>query len=330
MAPEDLHTPRKINSYMIITGTSLFLYVLGFLCASISVTGCQIRDSGPGATGQPARSELVDLDGRIIDYARRAAAREPYTPPDDTRRERLARGVGRLLDGDPGDAARILAGAGFRVTRLTDAASGRRYDEVAARERGAEDRWGRLYVPADGDVRWSVQVPHPVADRDTEVLAARLLDGTPHGALILAGAHRASGRGDSADVAHRTDSAFHAIVLELQKRDVPGIQLHGFAKASDRPYDAVLSTGAARTASEDAGRLADRMEGRGVRVCRAWSAACPLEGTTNVQGKAAQRHGTPFLHVELAPEARGGGREAERVRTELAGLLETWSDTRRP
>ncbi|MFB7938034.1 hypothetical protein [Streptomyces sp. NPDC056049] len=292
---------------------------------SFFLAGCQKGNSGPGATRQPARSELVDLKSHIVDHARRAAAREPYTPPDGTRRERIARGVGRLLDGDPGDAARILAGAGFRVTRLTDTVSGRRFDEVAARERGAEDRWGRLYVPADGDVRWSVQVPHPVADRDTEVLGARLLEAAPHGALVLAGAHRAAGRGDSADVAHRTDSAFHAFVLELQKRDVPGMQLHGFAKASDRPYDAVLSTGAARTASEDAALLADRMESRDLRVCRGWSATCPLEGTTNAQGKAAERRGTSFLHVELAPAARGDGRAAESVRTALAGLLETWA-----
>ncbi|MFD4370267.1 hypothetical protein [Streptomyces sp. NPDC058486] len=286
-----------------------------------------MQGSGPDATGRPASSELVDLDARIVDYARRAAARERYTPPDDTRRDRLARGVGRLLDGDPDDAGRMLADAGFQVTRLTDATSGRRYDEVAARERGAEDRWGRLYVPADGEVRWSVQVPHPVADRDTELLGARLLEGTPHGALVLAGAHRTSGRGDAADVAHRTDSVFHAIVLELQKRDVPGIQLHGFAKAPDRPYDAILSTGAARTASEDATLLADRMVHRDLRVCRGWSAPCPLEGTTNVQGKAADRHGTPFLHLELAPAARGDGREAERARTAVAGLLATWADT---
>ncbi len=271
------------------------------------------------------------MNQRVIAYARQAADRAPYRPPSAADRERLARGVGRLLDGDRPGAERALADAGFRVTRLTDAVSGRRYDEVAARGSGPEARWGRLYVSAGAGIRWSVQVPHPVADRHTEDLGARLLEDTPQGALVLAGAHRTAGRGDAADVAHRTDSAFHAIVRELQKRDVPGVQLHGFAQTRSRPYDAVVSTGAARASTEDAARLAALMESRDLRVCRAWSAPCPLEGTTNVQGRSAQRHGAPFLHVELAPKARSAApetREATRARTALATLLSTWTAER--
>ncbi|MFI8368493.1 hypothetical protein [Streptomyces sp. NPDC085466] len=292
---------------------------------ALLLSGC--TRSAPEAEEQgPASRELVDLDSRIADYSRQAADRAPYTPPTGSRRERLARGVGHLLDGDPDRARQVLASAGFRVTRLTDAASGRRYDEVAARGDGPEARWGRLYVHAEAGVRWSVQVPHPVADRDTETLGARLLEDSPHGALVVAGAHRTSGRGNAADVAHRTDSAFHAIVLELQKRDIPGIQLHGFAKGASRPYDAIVSSGAAHTASEAAERLADLMDGSDLRVCRGWSARCPLEGTTNVQGRAAERHGTTFLHVELAPAARGGGSKAAPAQAALTGVLAHWSN----
>ncbi|MFD8008709.1 hypothetical protein [Streptomyces sp. NPDC058955] len=297
---------------------------------SLALAGCRLSEPTREAANPPKGTKLVDVDRRIVDYARQAAERAPYTPPSAAERKRLALGVGRLLDGDRPGAERVLAGVGFRVTRLTDAVSGRRYDEVAARGQGPEARWGRLYVSADAELRWSVQVPHPVADRDTETLGAHLLEGTPHGAVVLAGAHRTAGRGDAADVAHRTDSAFHAIVVELQKRDVPGIQVHGFAQTPGRPYDAILSTGAARTASRDAATLADLMGSRDLRVCRAWSAPCPLEGATNAQGKSAHRRGTPFLHVELAPRARADTPKADRTRAALSTFLSTWSGTRHP
>ncbi|MFI8190758.1 hypothetical protein ACIF8T_18420 [Streptomyces sp. NPDC085946] len=268
----------------------------------------------------------MDLRDRILTYTSGLRPDGDYTPPGPQDRERLARGVGRLLEGDTAGADQVLARAGFGVTRLVDTASGRRYDEVAATRRGEGEHWGRLYVSADTGVRWSVQVPHPVADRDTERLGVRLLEGTPGGALVVAGAHRRAGRGDAADVAHREDSAFHAIVLELHKRDVPGLQLHGFARTDRRSYDAVLSTGAAQHTADGATALADRMEADGLRVCRGWSARCPLEGTTNVQGRAAQRQHATFLHVELAPAARRDGTKGDAAASALAGLLTTWAD----
>ncbi|MEO3972525.1 hypothetical protein [Streptomyces sp. CAU 1734] len=267
----------------------------------------------------------MDVGNRITEYAKRAGSRDQYKPPGKAQRERLSRGVGHLLDGDFETAEKLLDSVGLRITGLTDTASGRRYDEVAAREPGRSAGWGRLYLNADTALRWSVQVPHPVADRDTETLGARLLESAPGGALVIAGAHREAGRGDSADVAHRTDSAFHAIVGELQERGVPGAQLHGFARKSTRPHDAVLSTGAALTAPEEATVLADFMENRGLRVCRGWSDQCPLEGITNAQGRSAKRHGATFVHVELAPRARGDGEDAAVALRALSRLLAGWA-----
>lgn len=114
--------------------------------------------------------------------------------------------------------------------------------------------------------------------------------------------------------------------MELQKRDIPGVQLHGFAEEEHRPYEAVLSTGAAQNALTETSALADSMGADGLRVCRAWADRCPLEGVTNVQGQSAQRRHAKFVHVELAPSARGDGRDADTAEKALSGLVTSWSD----
>ncbi len=112
--------------------------------------------------------------------------------------------------------------------------------------------------------------------------------------------------------------------MELQQRGVPGVQLHGFAE-STADHDAVVSTGAAESAPEEVSALADRMEADGLRVCRGWSARCPLEGKRNVQGRSAQREHATFVHLELAPSARGDGRDAEEAADAVSGLLSRWA-----
>ncbi|MFF0885330.1 hypothetical protein [Streptomyces sp. NPDC003456] len=293
----------------------------------LATAACSAASSDRTEPSTPRARELVDLRSRILDYTAGFEPDGTYSPPGDDERERLARGVGRLLDGDAAAAQRLLAPLGLGVTRLTDTDSGRRYDEIAATRSGGDaENWGRLYLTADSALRWNVQVPHPVSDRATEELGVRLLEETPSGALVVAGAHRRAGDSGEADVAHSEDSAFHAVVEELQKRGVPGLQLHGFAQTSDRPYEAIVSGGAAQKASDEASALADRLEADGLRVCRGWSARCPLEGTQNVQGRSAERRHAPFLHVELSPDARDDGPDADETARALADLLRTWAE----
>ncbi|MGW8889248.1 hypothetical protein [Streptomyces sp. NPDC055749] len=291
----------------------------------LALVGCQADTSPTPEDSVPRARELVDLRSRILGYTAKFRADSPYSPPGKAQRARLAKAVGSLLSGDAQEAERQLSPLGLALTRLTDTDSGRRYDEIAATGTGETTRWGRLYLNADSTVRWNVQVPHPVSDRDTEALGIRLLEENPGGALVLAGTHRRAGEDGAADVAHRENSAFHAVVVELQKRGVPGVQLHGFTDSSDRPYDAVVSTGAVETAPAEVAAMADRMNDDGLRVCRAWAARCPLEGATNVQGRSAQREHAGFVHVELARHARADdGRDTEEAADALAGLVTAW------
>lgn len=175
---------------IVITGWSHLLRTFIALGLLLALVGCQADTSPTAEDSVPRARELVDLRSRVLGYTAKLRADAPYTPPGKAQRVRLAKAVGSLLSGDAQETERQLAPLGLGLTRLTDTDSGRRYDEIAATGPGRSARWGFYYLNADSTVRWNAQVPHPVSDRDTEVLGVRLLERNPGGALVLAGAHR--------------------------------------------------------------------------------------------------------------------------------------------
>ncbi|MEU1145913.1 hypothetical protein ACFYO9_19850 [Streptomyces sp. NPDC005863] len=275
------------------------------------------RGGGAGEDDKAAEG----LTGMITAYTDGFHEDSGYRHPSRTDRNTVAEGVALLLDHRRPQAERRLADVDLAVRTVTDKSAGRRYAEIADRsEDGAAPRgWGRVYVDLDAPARWSVQVPHPVADRNTERLGAELMRRSPGGVLVLAGAHRDAGRGDEADVAHRRDTVFHAVCDELVRRGLPGVQLHGMADDSAPRHDVVASTGRGREAVTEGRALADALRGRGWDVCRAWARSCPLAGRSNVQGRAASARDVPFLHVEFGPRIR---EDRDRTRAAVGALTD--------
>ncbi len=280
----------------------------------------------PASSSAPDGRPAEGLERVITDYTAGFDEDTGYRRPTRDDRRTLAESVALLLDGRRTAAEHRLADVDFAVRTIKDPVGGRRYAEVADRsEDGAAPRgWGRVYIDLDSPVRWSVQVPHPVADRYTEQLGARLFSRSPGGILVIAGAHRDAGRRDTADVAHRRDSVFHAICAELVRRGLPGVQLHGMADDSAPRHDVVASTGRGRHAVSEGRDLADALKERGFDVCRAWARSCPLEGRSNVQGRAAAFHDVPWLHIEFGPGIREDRRRARGAIEALADLTRTW------
>ncbi|MEU9002835.1 hypothetical protein [Streptomyces sp. NPDC048551] len=287
------------------------------------------------ATGQSARPAPAatrfadnDLEHRISRFTEAFGESGGYRLPTSAERQALTRGVALLLDGDQ-DGARVqLAAVGYTLATVTDSVSGRRYAEVAdgISESGPGNRgWGRVYVDLDHAPRWSVQVPHPIADAHTEVLGARVLRGAPGGVLVLAGAHRTAGKDGAADMAHRTDSVFHGVISELMRRHMPGIQLHGFANESFPGHDAVVSTGVGGQATADARQLTAALRGDGLNVCTAYSEKCKLSGTENEQGQVAAGDGIRFLHLELNRAVRGDDARLDSTAASITTLTRGWS-----
>ncbi|MZD03578.1 hypothetical protein GTW43_01055 [Streptomyces sp. SID5785] len=284
-----------------------------------------------GGHADAARSdgrERVDLLARVARYTAPFDPDSGYRSPSSDDRATVARAVGLLVEGHREQAEQALSDVDFTLGTVVDEADGRRYTEIADRsdEGPAPRGWGRVYVADDGTPerrRWMVQVPHPVADRHTERVGVGVLRGTPGGILLIAGAHRKAGRGNASDVAHRRDTVFDAVADELVRRSLPAVQVHGFADASAR-HDVVASTGRGSVARGEGRDLADALRDDGFAVCRAWARSCPLEGRSNVQGRAASRQRVPFLHVELSNRIRTDAGRTDRVVAAFGRVTDRW------
>jgi hypothetical protein len=232
---------------------------------------------------------------------------QPYRDPTAAERADASAAFARVLDGSPG----AFGAFGFGATEDVDADTGRRY---ALYTSGPGDRaWGAILVDLSAPVRLAIEVPHPRTDIDTEWVGLDLFRKVPGSVVLFAGAHRRAG-GGAADVAHNEESFFQALSVTLAERAVPQIQVHGFADLNLPDANAVVSTGNDNP-NPLATRIAAELDTRDVTVCRAWARACGrLEGTTNVQGRAAAERGSVFVHVELSNSVRSdAGRRAAVV-----------------
>jgi len=294
------------------------------------------RSGGDGATARPSAGQSgssgaaagrIDLERRVTDFTSMIDRAGGYRPPTEAERASVAGGVGLLLDHRDQPARDRLAEVGFDLRTLTDTRTGRRFAEIADSHEGGNGNrgWGRVYVDLSAPVRWSVQVPHPVADEDSEKLGVGVLRGTSGGVMVLAGAHRRSGEGNSADVAHRQDTVFDAVCAELVRRQLPGIQVHGFADSSQPGSDVIVSTGKADDAHAEARTLARALSGKGFEVCRAWAHDCSLEGRTNAQSAVAAAAHVPFLHVEFSRTVRSSERRIARAVAAMDTVTAGWN-----
>jgi hypothetical protein len=234
-----------------------------------------------------AADEPPTLKGRITAFLATQYAEQPYRDPTDAER---AAAVGSRF-----------AELGFSSVEGVDEVTGRRY---ALHTSPPDERaWGAVLVDLSAPVRLAVEVPHPRTDIGTEWIGLDLFRAVPGSVLLIAGANRRAA-GDLADVAHNENSLYQALSVDLARRGVPQLQLHGFADLNLPDHDIAVSTGGDRP-NPLATRIADGLAEAGFDECRAWAQKCGrLEGTTNVQAKAAALANAPFAHVELSNRVR--------------------------
>lgn len=267
----------------------------------------------------PRGADGVPLEQHVRDFTAQLTPRGLYRPPDPTERDAVLGAVASLVGGPDaaGSARRVLEDAGFTVG-VTRNETGQGF-LVARSDPDSQRSWGLIALPLDRAPRLIVEVPHPNSDYGTEEVGLDVLAAVPDAVYLQAGAHRRAAD-ERADVAHEEDSLFHALAVDLSVRlRLPQLQLHGFGERYDLDEDIVLGGGPDDPAPA-VRELADRLEEADVSVCRAWSQRCPgLEGTTNVQGRAAARDGLAFAHVEMSAPLRKQPEAVAPVLATLAG-----------
>jgi len=240
----------------------------------------------------PDRIPQVDLVERASQFAAALRSDAPYRPPTVREGETALAGLIPLLTGgkDTQSEMQTLTPLGFTLTSGTDSATGRRFT-MAASQPGDERGWGLFLGDYGAQTRQVIEVPHPNFDLDTEMLGVQLYRALPGSAVLIAGAHRRAANG-AADVAHNANSLFNLVATALAHQGLPQIQLHGFDDSS-LPGTGVVVSGGSTPHTQLHEHIADHVEAGGMVVCRAWQQSCGnLEGTTNVQGQAADSMGT--------------------------------------
>lgn len=260
-----------------------------------------LNQSDSGSDSQRDRARAIDLGEEVRRFAAGLDDNAPYRPPEPEERRRLLSALRALQAGESERAAEEAGVLGYAMRTGVDAETGRPFG-LAVNPSG-ERAWGWYLVDLSAPVRLAIEVPHPNFDLDTEQIGLALYQTVPGSVLAVAGTHRRVGNG-AGDVAHRTDSMFHAVARDLAERGLPQVQLHGFHDANLPDADVVVSPGAG-DAGNSVRRVAERLDDTDLRVCRSWRQDCGrLEGTRNQQGRDAAERGTVFVHVEISRSVR--------------------------
>jgi hypothetical protein len=243
----------------------------------------------------------ADLGGELGRFAAGLHDDAAYRPPEPDERRRLLSALSALRSGDSLRAADEAAALGYSVRTGVDSTTGRTFGLAV---NPADDRaWGWYLIDLSAPVRLLVEVPHPNFDLHTEEIGLALYRAVPGSMLAVSGTHRKVADG-AGDVAHRTDSMFHAVATDLAADGIPQVQLHGFHDDSQPDTDVVISPGAGDETHPVRG-AADRLDDEDLRVCRSWRQDCGrLEGTRNEQGRDAAKRDTVFVHLEISRTIR--------------------------
>jgi hypothetical protein len=280
----------------------------------VTATFLVVATDDPATPRGSATTPATDLAAAVRRFAAGLHDDASYRPPTQSERRQLLSALRALQAGDSAGAASSAGKLGFTVRTGVDRQTGRRFGLAVnpAGERG----WGWYLVDLSAPPRLAIEVPHPNFDLHTEEIGLALYQAVPGSVLLVAGTHRRVAQG-AGDVAHRTDSMFHAVAADLAGRGLPQVQLHGFHDDNLPDADVVVSPGAG-DAGDAVRSVAERLDDADFDVCRAWRDNCgDLEGKTNEQGRDAARRGTPFVHVEISRTIRDNRDD----RSSLVGAL---------
>jgi len=279
---------------------------------------------GAASAARPLTQPLIDFVSAVRTFMPREGSLG-YVVPTPEERAAFKAAAAALLAGDVAKAEQAIAGRGnFEVLDFRDGDAGPQYwalAEIPPLTRG----WG-FYFVARSARRPSVVVeaPHPLADEESELSAARLVQRLRPRAFCLAGAHRYADPARTSDVAHTTTTIFEAVHEALLPTTDLTLQVHGFADATHPGYPDLLLSNATAQPDGRGRAICEAVSGAGL-VCTLFdgTAYTDLGATTNVQAAASQRAlgANHFLHFETTERMRKDPASFDALAAAIAGAV---------
>jgi hypothetical protein len=273
------------------------------LCLVLATTACGSSPAPP-----PVRWPRTGVDEVVS--ASLAGDLRQFDPPTGTTIARVADLVQNVLAGDE-----VSPPARLELTHVRSEAG----DIAVLTERHRRQGVGvyAMRTGAGSPARLVVEVPHPRADLNTEILGPLLFDTLHADALLVATTHRSV-----ADMAHRSDTVFAGVDAAIVGARSVVVQVHGFDESRHDGGAQVVLSSTEMPASPLVRRLADKLADAGFNTCVYDGISCKsLAGTRNVEAAHARSVGAEFVHMELSAGVRGDAQERERLAEALASVL---------
>ena len=305
-------------------------------------------------------SSLVNIDsGDLLAYVDTFVARIPrkysstlvngYDVPTVAEISGMAAVMNAIQAGDLESAASLAVPYSYKITQYTDTATGRPLvilSEIQNADGTWPHAWGMYIIASDTATSDTlIEVPHTLADLNTERSGVLMFRQTRAKALLLAGSHRYANQDSSSDMAHVQSSVFETMHEQLLASTSVVIQPHGYSKtnySTAAPSDSVLSSGTSES-STLIEAVNTSVKATNFTSCiytgdldnSSIESANPcyeLGATTNVQGISARALGARFVSAETETAVRTDvGRNAAYVSALINGItFASTSDTITP
>lgn len=235
-----------------------------------------------------------------------------YVEPTKEERSSYAEIISSLASGDLAYASTLARGHDYALFRFLDVGDDQKASFLLREGLPISRAWGLYLIREERVNNIVVEAPHPLSDKQTDLIALEIYRVLDARALLIAGAHRDANDGGKADVSHESKSIFQAVHETLLRKtpafsDTPVVlQIHGFTAKKRSGYPNVI-LGFGKTATQlevsVAGELVRALASKGLEaeMCEgnSWPDLC---GKKNVQGSS--KKDAIFIHIELDEAAR--------------------------
>ena len=235
-----------------------------------------------------------------------------YVVPTNEERAAYSKIISSLEAEDLALASELSGGHGYTLLRFLDLGDEKKASYLLKEGNPVSKGWGLYLLREEITNNIIIEAPHPLSDKQTDLIALEIYRALDARALLIAGAHRDANENGKADVAHSTKSVFQAVHETLIGKTpafsgVPVVlQIHGFTAKKRTGYpNVILGFGKTTSAPEIAvaKELVNALTVRGLKadmcVDDSWQDLC---GKKNVQG--ASKGQAIFIHIELDETAR--------------------------